>query len=223
VDSLHFTFRHQTAALGSSEALRQSEGKSSRGVDSTWRLSVIDPASGMDRDTYWILPVSESWFYLPADYEMIWLPDGDEVSDRENHMIQSLKLMLTFVWNPQGFQIVDAMPTGEMFPAACYIRNILTEIVARRGEKGKRRLAVHADNAKTYTAKVTRAFCHNDFLQILRHLSHGPYLPYSPDLAPLTFACLGISKTVSKDSNSDLHTNFFQESEKFWTKSALTL
>jgi hypothetical protein len=64
---------------------------------------------------------------------MIWLPDGDEISDREKHKIQSLKLMLTFVWNPHGFQVVDAMSKGEMFTAAYYIRNILTEIIARRG------------------------------------------------------------------------------------------
>jgi hypothetical protein len=42
---------------------------------------------------------------------------------------------------------------------------------------------------------------------------------------PLTFlvSCLGISKTASMDSNSCLQVNFFQEPEKFWTKSALTL
>jgi hypothetical protein len=34
---------------------------------------------------------------------------------------------------------------------------------------------------------------------------------------------LGISKIASKDSNSGMRMNFFQESEKFWTKSALTL
>jgi hypothetical protein len=44
-----------------------------------------------------------------SDHEMIWLPDGDEVPDREKHMIQSPTLMLMFVWNPHGFQVVDAM------------------------------------------------------------------------------------------------------------------
>jgi hypothetical protein len=34
---------------------------------------------------------------------------------------------------------------------------------------------------------------------------------------------LGISKTASKDSNSGLQMKFFRESEKFWTKSRLTL
>jgi hypothetical protein len=70
---------------------------------------------------------------------MIRLPDGDEVPDREKHMIQSPNLMRTFVWNPHGFQVVNAMPChampchampkGEMFRVADYIRNILTETV----------------------------------------------------------------------------------------------
>jgi hypothetical protein len=47
---------------------------------------------------------------IRSDHEMIWLPDGDEVSDREKHMIQSSKFKQTFVWNPHGFQVVDAMP-----------------------------------------------------------------------------------------------------------------
>jgi hypothetical protein len=65
---------------------------------------------------------------------MIWLPDGDEISDREKHMIQSPKLMLTFLWNPPVFQVVDVMPKREMFTAASNILNILTKIVDRSGE-----------------------------------------------------------------------------------------
>jgi hypothetical protein len=79
----------------------------------------------------------------------------DEVPNREKHKIQSPKLMLTFVWNPHGFQVVDVMlyhtipyhampyhtipyhaiPKGEMLTSSDYIGNILTEIVARRGER----------------------------------------------------------------------------------------
>jgi predicted RNA-binding protein YlxR (DUF448 family) len=44
---------------------------------------------------------------------MIWMPDEDEVPDREKHMIQSQKLMLTFVWNPHGFHVVDAMASQQ--------------------------------------------------------------------------------------------------------------
>jgi hypothetical protein len=69
---------------------------------------------------------------------MIWLPDGDEVPDREKRMIQSPKLVLTFVWNSMDFKLLmpcHAMPKQEMFTAAYDLRNILTEIVARCGER----------------------------------------------------------------------------------------
>jgi hypothetical protein len=49
-----------------------------------------------------------------SDSEMIWLPGGDEVPDREKRMIQSRKLMLMFAWNPDRFQVVDAMPCHVM-------------------------------------------------------------------------------------------------------------
>jgi hypothetical protein len=72
-----------------------------------------------------------------SDHEMIWLPDGDEAPDQEKHMIQSPKLVSKCVRNPDGFQVVDAMSKGEMFTAAHHIRNIVTVIVARRGETRK--------------------------------------------------------------------------------------
>jgi hypothetical protein len=65
---------------------------------------------------------------------MIWLLYGDKVPDQEKHMIQSSKSMLTFVWNHGRFQVVDSTTKGEMFTGVYYIRNILTEIVAWRGE-----------------------------------------------------------------------------------------
>jgi hypothetical protein len=68
-----------------------------------------------------------------SDHEMIWLPGEDEVSDREERMIQSPNMPLTFVWNPYGCQVADAMPTGEMFTAAHEIRKIFTEIVSLLG------------------------------------------------------------------------------------------
>jgi hypothetical protein len=90
-------------------------------------------------------------------------------------------------------------------------------------ERGKRKLAVHADNARAHTAKVTTTFCDEDFLRIA---SHPPDPFYSSDVAPsgcFLVSSLAVSKTASKDSNSSLQMNFFCESEKFWTKSALAV
>jgi hypothetical protein len=71
-------------------------------------------------------------------------------------MIQDQKSTRMFVWKPHGLQVADSMAKRERFTAAYYIQNILTEIVARV-ERGERKLAVLADNARPYTAKVTKA------------------------------------------------------------------
>jgi hypothetical protein len=115
-----------------------------------------------------------------------------------------------------------AMPKREMFTVAYYVRNILTEIVAPRGvERSERRLVVHADNARSHPATVTRAFCDDNFSRIGLDPSN------SPDRAPSDFACFLFghlkNRLQSNDSNSGLQVNFFQASEKFWTKSALAL
>jgi hypothetical protein len=72
-----------------------------------------------------IVTLDESWFDLSIDHELIWLPAGASVFDRERHMIQSLKLMPTAVWNPHGFHLVDALSKGMKFSGSCYVTRIL--------------------------------------------------------------------------------------------------
>jgi hypothetical protein len=79
-----------------------------------------------------------------------------------------------------------------MLAAAYYVRNILTEIIARRGERRERRLVVHAGKARLHTAKVTRAFCDDNFLRIPQH---SPYSPDRGDLVPSLFFLFGYVKS----------------------------
>jgi hypothetical protein len=68
---------------------------------------------------------------------MIWLPDGDEILDREKQRLQSPKLMLTFVSNPKDSKLLmpcHVMPKGSIFTAAYYI-----EIFSRRSLLGVQR------------------------------------------------------------------------------------
>jgi hypothetical protein len=45
----------------------------------------------VQRDRAWhgIVVLDESWFYLSADCEFIWLPQDEKVPERERHTIQS--------------------------------------------------------------------------------------------------------------------------------------
>jgi hypothetical protein len=59
-------------------------------------------------------------------------------------------------------------------------------------ERGERRLVVHADNARSHSAKVPRADWDDKFLRI------APDPHSSPDLAPSDFLLLSISKPPSR-------------------------
>jgi len=63
----------------------------------------------------YMIALDESWFYLSTDYESIWLPSGDTAPERERKMINSPKMMLTIVWNPHGFHVIDVLPKGYKF------------------------------------------------------------------------------------------------------------
>jgi hypothetical protein len=46
----------------------------------------------------------------------MWTAPG-EIVDRERHIVQSLKFMLTVMWNPIGFHVLKALPNGLKFNA----------------------------------------------------------------------------------------------------------
>jgi hypothetical protein len=95
--------------------------------------------------------------------------------------------MLTLVWNPYGFQVVDVMPCHALpcQKQRCSRPSPLSEIFSPRllpdVERNERRLVAHANNARPLAAKVTRIFCDDNFLRIASHP------PCSPDLAPSDF------------------------------------
>jgi hypothetical protein len=48
---------------------------------------------------------THQWIYLFSEHDLMWTAPGENVVDREQHTVQSPKLMLTVVWNPIGFHV----------------------------------------------------------------------------------------------------------------------
>jgi histone-lysine N-methyltransferase SETMAR len=135
-----------------------------------------------------IVTLDESWFYLSTDHEMIWLQSGEKVPERERHVIQSKELMLTIVWNPSGFHLLNVLLAGCKFNSNHYVTNIIGPIAGwRRVQAGasRRKLIIHADNARPHVAKLTEQF------QEHNSMKRGPHPAYSPDLAPSDFYLFG--------------------------------
>jgi hypothetical protein len=98
-----------------------------------------------------LVTLDESWFSLDTDHERIWLVPGKTPPDRENHMIQWPKFMLTIVWGLLGCMPSSFCPGGS-FNASYDMTEILSEVVCWcNGEPGTagQQLIVHSDNART--------------------------------------------------------------------------
>jgi hypothetical protein len=73
-----------------------------------------------------------SWFYLSTSHEIIWLQAGQQPPDRVRHMIGDWKMMVTIVWNPHGFHLVDALPKGQKFNPSYHINTIRQPLLESR-------------------------------------------------------------------------------------------
>jgi histone-lysine N-methyltransferase SETMAR len=104
--------------------------------------------------------------------------------------------MLTIVWNPGGFHLVNILPKGFKFNASYYVTQILdTRSKWGRTQAGhtNRKLIVHADDAHRHTAKMTSQFMEHNSMQ------RAPHPAYSPDLAPSDFHLFGyVEQLLSK-------------------------
>jgi hypothetical protein len=69
--------------------------------------------------------LDESEFSFRADHELIWLQPSEEVPEREQLTIQSLEVMLTMVWNPTNFHVINVLGKGSKFNATHYLTKIL--------------------------------------------------------------------------------------------------
>jgi hypothetical protein len=92
--------------------------------------------------------------------------------------------MLTVMWNPIGFPVLNGLPKGRKFNAQYYTNDILVTISDWRRQTGGTRpnkLWVHSDNAGPDTAKMSR-----DYISLSR-MKQAPHPSYSSDLALLNF------------------------------------
>jgi hypothetical protein len=72
-----------------------------------------------------IVTLDMSWFYLHTDNELIWVQPDAEIPERGRHTVQSQKVMLTIVWNPGDFLLINILLKGFKFNASYDITQIL--------------------------------------------------------------------------------------------------
>jgi hypothetical protein len=83
-----------------------------------------------------LVTLDESWIYLFSEHDLMWTAPGEMVVDRKRQTVQSLKSMLTVVWNPIGFHVLKALPKGLKFNAQYSTNDILVAISDWRRQTG---------------------------------------------------------------------------------------
>jgi hypothetical protein len=81
-----------------------------------------------DRAWHDIVTLDESWFFLSRDYKFVWLPQDENVAERERCTIQSKKFMLRIVWNPRRFHLIKVLEKGHKFNAGYYAAEIFESL-----------------------------------------------------------------------------------------------
>jgi hypothetical protein len=119
--------------------------------------------------------MDEAWFYFSNQHEQIWLPDQEDPPTIQRPTTSSPKTMLTIVWNPHGLHLISLLPKGQKWTSQYYIDHILLEICALPDARDRRKLVVHADNAKPHVAKRVKQYLEDN------NMKSTPHPPYSPD------------------------------------------
>jgi histone-lysine N-methyltransferase SETMAR len=125
--------------------------------------------------------LDESWFYLWTSHEKFAFKRTSNLQKRVKHMIEERKMMVTIVWNPQGFHLVKTLPKGQKLNIYYYSDRILQPLLENHSTGRGLSLIIHADSARPHTARKTFKFCRDNRLEMAPHPS------YSPDLAPSDF------------------------------------
>jgi hypothetical protein len=92
--------------------------------------SVIAPTPCIEHHGWqFIIILHESWFYLAADHEHIWLCPKEQPPERSGHMFQDPKIMVRIAWNPFEFHMLDALPSGRSCNADYRRENVLSALL----------------------------------------------------------------------------------------------
>ena len=139
-----------------------------------------------------ILTGDQSWFTLTYSANGMWLEPDEYPYKYAKDTIGSKKVMLTVIWNPFGFYIIDFLPEGRSFDSSYFIENILIPLESKKSQiwiqSHNRKLYLHLDNSRIHNSKSSLKKTAD--LGFIR----APQPPYSPDIDPSDFFLFGYVK-----------------------------
>jgi hypothetical protein len=143
----------------------------------------------------YIITSDESWFHFECQHASQRSVSRDEIPQKADLAIGTVKFMLTAIWGVNGFHLLDLVSSQCRFNAQYFVEHVLPSLIQRVFSQGRVRhtpsLNVHLDNCRVHFSRVTEQFF------IDNHLLYVLHLPYSPDLARQASGYSGVSRLDS--------------------------
>jgi hypothetical protein len=102
----------------------------------------------------------ESCFFFKTSSRCPWLLSRNNVLKKPRLDIQSKKFMLTIIWNPSSFHVVDRLPNDIKINSAYFVTNVLIllipleQVIFPRGRAPhEKRLVISIDNCPVHTSR----------------------------------------------------------------------
>lgn len=137
-----------------------------------------------------ILTGDQKWCTLKYISKGAWIFIDENAPIFDKNSIGAQKMMLTVIWNPNGFYVIDFLPQGTKYNSEYFINSILKQIFEKKSLIWKnarnRKIWLHLDNSRIHNSKATSQKV--DELGFKR----APQPPFSPDIAPSDFFYLVI-------------------------------
>lgn len=136
-----------------------------------------------------ILTGDQKWCILKYSSIGAWVLADENPPLFENNTIGTQKMMLTVIWNPNGFYVIDFCPRNTKYNSEYFINYILAKIVEKKNEiwknSKKRKIWIHLDNSRVHNSNATSQ-------KVAEFgLKRTPHPPFSPDIAPSDFFLFG--------------------------------
>ena len=113
----------------------------------------------------------------------MWLEPDEYPTKYVKDSIGSQRIMLTVIWNPFGFYIIDFLPENESFNSLYFIESILTPLKLKKSQiwthSNNRKIYLHLDNSKIHNSNISLE------KTIEFGIQRAPQPPYSPDIDEL--------------------------------------
>jgi hypothetical protein len=117
-----------------------------------------------------------------------WIMDEEELPRRVRQTIGETKSMLTVVFHPKKFAVVDLLPQDTFFTAVYFLNKVILPLAGQHaqqlGDNGRRKLHLYIDNSNCHTARHVQ-----EQMTIHRRVS-VPHHPYSPTWPSQISTCL---------------------------------